>query len=148
MTLEHLRQSLLTVLQTGRIGSPVSLRLHLQLSDAQYDSNAALASLMPLCKAVFHSTPAGLSARRDSGQTQLNAMVSFSGGETLLVSVGQGFSEETRLDLLLIGNHGVVRLEGNDPLENLPAVDVDQVQQWSAAVDRSLKERRQIVLSK
>ena len=147
MTFNDLKRALCSVLETGKIGTPVSMRVHWQMPKTSTDVCAALASSMDLCQSVMRDVPFTLIARQASVGTQLNVLVTFVNGRTILVTVGSGCVSYSALELLLIGNHGVVRLEGECRIDELLLTNDDEVQQWKAAVDRSLKERKQIVVS-
>ncbi|MCH7689284.1 MAG: hypothetical protein IH899_21855 [Planctomycetes bacterium] len=148
MTFDDLKRSLCSVLETGKIGTPVSMRVHLHIPKTRVDVYSALASIMKLCHSVTRDVPLTLIARQTSGGTQLNVLVTLENGRTILATVGSGSVKRSVLELLLIGNHGVVRLEGEDRIDELLLTNDDEVQQWKTAVARSLNERKQIAVSK
>ncbi len=148
MTFDDLKRTLCSVLETGKIGTPVSMRVHWQMPKTSTDVCAALASGMNLCQSLMKDSPSTLIARQASVGTQLNVLVTLENGRTVLVTVGSGCVHDAVLELLLIGNHGVVRLEGEDQIDEPLLTHDDEVQQWKTAVARSLTERKQIVVSK
>ena len=123
------------------------MRVHWQLPKTSTDVCAALASGMNLCQSVMKDSPATLIARQASVGTQLNVLVTLENGRTILATVGSGSVKRPVLELLLVGNHGVVRLEGKSRIDELLLTNDDELQQWKTAVARSLKERKQIVVS-
>ena len=90
MTFDDLKRSLCSLLETGRIGTPVSMRVHLQMSETSADVCAALASSMNICHSVMRSSPSTLIARQAAGGTQLNVLVTLENGRTILATVGGG----------------------------------------------------------
>jgi hypothetical protein len=147
MTFDDLKRTLCSVLETGTIGTPVSMRVHWLISNTPTDVCAALVSSMNFCVSVMRSSPSTLIARQTSGGTQLNVLVTLENGRTILATVGSGCVDYSVLKLLVIGNHGVVRLEGEGRIDELLLTHDDEVQRWKTAVDRSLNERKQIVVS-
>ena len=147
MTFDDLKRSLCSVLETGEIGTPVSMRVHLQIPKTRVDVISALASIMKLCHSVTKDVPLTLIARQTSGGTQLNVLVTFVNGRTMLATVGSSSVNDSVLELLLIGNHGIIRLEGESRIDELLLTNDDELQQWKTAVTRSLNERKQIVVS-
>ena len=147
MTFDDLKRTLCSVLETGKIGTPVSMRVHWQIPKTSTDVCAAFASSMKLCHSVMKGSPSTLIARQAAGSTQLNVLVTLENGRTILATIGSGCVNYAELKLLLIGNHGVVRLEGEGRIDELLLTNDDEVQQWKTAIDRSLNERKQIVIS-
>ena len=90
-------------------------------------------------------SPTTVIARQTSGGTQLNVLVTLENGRTILATVGSGSVSYSVLELLLIGNHGIVRLEGEDRIDKLVLTNDEGVQRWKNAVDRSLNERKQVL---
>jgi len=147
MTFDDLKRSLCSLLETGKIGTPVSMRVHWQLPKTSTDVCAALASGMNLCQSVMKDSPATLIARQASVGTQLNVLVTLENGRTIMATVGSGSVSYSVLELLLIGNHGIVRLEGEGRIEEFVLTNDDDVQWWKTAVGRSLTKRKQVVVS-
>jgi hypothetical protein len=145
MTFDNLKRSLNSVLETGTIGTPVSMRVHWQMPGTSTDVCAALAFSMKLCQSVMSDAPVTLIARQASGGTQLNVLVKLENGRTILATIGSGSVSYSVLELLLIGNHGIVRLEGKSRMDEVFLKNDDCVQRWKTAVNRSLTERKQVV---
>ncbi len=114
MTLDDLHKTLTDALATGKIGTPVSLRLHLQLVDPSADLAGSMATVMRIAEAVFDIPTATLSAQRDAGERQLNVLIESASGQTVSLTIGRGCTDTSKLDLLLVGNHGIVRLGGTE----------------------------------
>ena len=146
MTLNELNNTLSETVSSGKIGTPVSLRIHLQLSDSQVDLVEALAALMRVSLPLFQTNARRLMARRDSGQRQLTALFSLAGGQTVLVTVGRGAVDNGSLHLLLIGNHGTVRLEGSEQFDEESLVFPDGPNPWKSPIEESLSRQSSVEL--
>jgi hypothetical protein len=144
MTIDELRNALRQALETGKIGVPVSLRLHCQLADREVDLVSALAAVLPLAEDCFSTAPVSLAATQDAGQRQLNVMLQYAAGSTVFVTVGRGSAVRNRLHLLVVGNHGVVRLEGADAFDAGNVGTTADSQRWRAPVAESLKRREAV----
>ena len=140
MTFDELNRTLSETRAGGKIGVPVSLRMHLQLSDRQADLVAALLAVIELARPLFGAQPSRLMARGVPGGPQLNVLASFTGGQTLLVTLGRGAVERATLELLLIGNHGVIRLEGAELFEEPLFAAPEGADRWKSWIDKSLQQ--------
>ena len=138
MTIDELRQTLLEARSTGKIGTPVALRVHVQLQDRQANFSIAVAAVMQLAKSVLEATPIELTARSDIDRRQLNVLFRYAGGQTVLVTLGRGAVSAASLQLLLVGNHGVVRLAGGDGFDERSLTAGDDVDRWNSWIDNSL----------
>jgi len=114
MNLEQLRSALKQALATGRAGQPVALRLHLQTGTAAATTEQLLACLMPVVSDVFGDEPQRVLARSATDSGQLNLLLEYEQGATVLVSVVALGQSRPCLHVILIGNHGVIRLEGGE----------------------------------
>lgn len=137
MTFDELQQTCLQALATGKIGTPVAMTLHLQVSDSDADPTVYAAALMEFASTVFDERASRLLAHGGAQQRQCRALVNFAGGQTLLVCAGCGSAAESQLQLLLIGNRGIVRLEGAEcGLETKPA-QTESVEVWVSKIRES-----------
>ncbi len=147
MTFDELNQTLTEARAGGKIGVPVSLRLHLQLSNPQADLMAALLAVIQMARPLFGAEPSKLMARGDSTGPQLNVLATFTGGQTLLLTLGRGAVERATLDLLLVGNHGLIRSEGAELFAEPVFTVPETVGQWKSWVDKSLRQNVSVDLS-
>ena len=146
MTFDDLQNTLATAIATDKIGTPVALRLHVNLADLSVEPAALLAAVASWAESIFSASPAKLTARCTGDDRQHNLLLNYAGGQTLLLNIVSGSTNDS-LQLLLIGNHGVVRLEGGelfDPTAMLPADDVDD---WKRPLARSLAEKATVNLN-
>jgi len=146
MTLNELNNTLSEAVSSRKIGTPVSLRIHLQLSESQVDLVDALAAVMQVALPVFQTNARKLMACRDSGEDQLTTLVSLAGGQTVLVTVGRGTIDNGCLHLLLIGNHGTVRLEGAEQFEEESLELPDGPNLWKSPIEESLRRQTAVEL--
>jgi hypothetical protein len=123
LNLADLRRTLDRALGSGRVGIPVALRVHLRLeriAGANIDLESAAASLLSWGEEVFGSPPQRVAVSENEGHS-LTVLATCAGGQTLHVTVAA--SGRPDLHLLLIGNHGIVRLEGGELLEAFGAIE-------------------------
>lgn len=112
MTFTDLRHTLQNVVDTGKLGTPVSMRVHLQLPGKQGDASAALSSVLAMLAPCLNEEPAELQSRRHARHAQTSVLLQTPGGKTVFVTIGFGSANQTSLNLLVVGNHGIAQLEG------------------------------------
>jgi hypothetical protein len=147
VTLDELHAALTESLAHGTVGVPVALRIHLQYSDPRTDLFRGWGSALGLAEAAFpNARLTKLFAQRESNGGQLNVLATCSGGQTLLVTLGRGSAARPLLELVLVANRGIVRLEGEEFFEpedfepdNVDPIGTQQ-HHWHAAIERSLRE--------
>lgn len=108
----EIHQSLTAAMATGKIGEQVSVRVHLQLPPANADLNAALDSIIAMTDPAVSQPMTKLQSRVHADGNQWNVLLQSANGRTLFVTLGRGSVQEATLELLVVGNHGVIRLEG------------------------------------
>ena len=114
MNLEQLRLALQQALATGRVGQPVAVRLHLRAGTDTATTEQLLACLLPVVSDVFGDTPQRVLARSGADSGQLNLLLEYELGATALVTVVALGDASPCLHVILVGNHGVIRLEGGE----------------------------------
>ncbi|NQV28837.1 MAG: hypothetical protein HQ518_31165 [Rhodopirellula sp.] len=109
MTVRELSDSIRAVLESGRLGTPVNVRLHWEISEpASRLSTVSAAAVAIADLALQLDEPTWRVRRHASGKT-LNVLGSDRQGRTLMISL---VAEATPLTALTIfGNHGLVRLD-------------------------------------
>ncbi len=147
MTFNDLRRTLSEALSTGKIGTPVAIRMHVQLADSNVDPLMLLATAMQTVEQVFSARPARLMARENADGRQFNVLLNYAGGETVMLTVGRGSAKTASLNLLLIGNHGVIRLEGAELFEATAADFTADVDPWKSPIEQSLERNEAVALS-
>jgi hypothetical protein len=118
MTIDGLRNALTAAIATGKIGTPVALRVHAIVASDSFNPAAALDAVIGLADTTFSSKPQRLTARSGGAGKQWNVLMNYAGGQTLSFSIASSpdRSAGNCLHLLLIGNHGIIRLEGAELL--------------------------------
>ena len=111
--------TLLEAVATGKIGTVVSVRAMLQLPDESADLKSAASVVLALAARVLGTDAGQLVTRsHDSGQ-QLNLLLRLDAGGIQSVTVTRGGVSKLELDLVVVGNHGVIRMEGSELAEEM-----------------------------
>ena len=105
--MELLKQSVQSVLDKDRIGSPVFLRCVLNIAGGGENLLSPVAEVVALANEWIPSPPANVYAQGSAGTTQVTVTVHYVGGQMALLSVNQ-VDVETAIDIMLVGNKGVI----------------------------------------
>ena len=105
--MELLKKSVQSVIEKDRIGSPVFLRCVLNVADDTADLLPSLGEAAALANRWMPSAPARVYAQGGAEATQMTVMVHYVGGQMALVSVNR-VDVETAIDIMLVGNKGVI----------------------------------------
>ena len=105
--MELLKQSVQSVLEKDRIGSPVFLRCALNIAGEGENLLSPVAEVVALANAWIPSPPARVYAQGGTETTQVTVMVHYVGGQMALLSVNR-VDVETAIDIMLVGNKGVI----------------------------------------
>jgi hypothetical protein len=109
MTVSELCDSIRTVLDTGRLGTPVNVRLHWEFSESARLLQTVLTTAVTIADLALQlEEPTWRVRRHESGRT-LNLLGSDRRGRTLMVSLVA--EAPPRTALTIFGNHGIVRLD-------------------------------------
>ena len=107
--MQSLQQSVQSVINEGRIGSPVFLRCMLQIPIKGESIAQVIAALAALANTWMPSSPEQIYVQESADAIQSTAMIQYSGGQTATVSVNCIPPDtETSVDLILIGNKGTI----------------------------------------
>ena len=136
MTFEDLRRTVLETVNAGRIGTPVALRWHL-FSSEQSDRLPGLLAGLALGEEVFATQAVRLACRASHANRQTSLLCQFPAGQTLLATSVCGCGPDRKLQLLVVGNHGIARLEDGPWDGALPAADPEAQARLSAAIEKS-----------
>ncbi|MGH7199424.1 MAG: hypothetical protein ACREJB_02395 [Planctomycetaceae bacterium] len=137
MTLEDLNRALVDALGAGKIGTPVHLRVHVELPEGDAEPGGIVEAVMVLARTAFAAEAATVTARRDDARTQWNLLFGHAGGQSALVTINRGCSAIPRVRLLVVGNHGVVRLEGGELFAGFAATQPLRPA-WVSRIDESI----------
>ena len=104
--MESLQKSVQTIIESGRIGSPVFLRCVCQIATGSSLLQPA-AAVMALANGWMPAEPEGIYAQGDANATQVTLMVQYAGGQSAVLSVNRT-QTGTECDVMLVGNKGVI----------------------------------------
>ena len=148
MNCDDLQKAVSEALASGQIGTPVSLRAHWQLADPNADLVKALAIILRVAEPAFSRVPDRLTARRGPDERQIHVLLHYADGKTALITLGRGSVQGESLHWLLIGNHGIMRLEGAEMFEATgPLAETGDVDRFRAAIDRSVQSRASVAFA-
>ena len=118
-SIAQLEETLGEAVTTGKIGTVVSVRALLHLPDEQADLETAASVVLGLAGRLIGSDAGSLVTRGQESGRQLNLLMRLDAGGILSVSVTRGSSSQVELVLVVVGNHGVIRLEGAELAEEM-----------------------------
>ncbi|MCE2414367.1 hypothetical protein J4G07_10200 [Candidatus Poribacteria bacterium] len=105
--MELLKKSVQSVLEKERIGSPVFLRCVLNVASDSANLLSPVAEMAALANGWMPSSPGRVYAQGGTDATQVTVMVHYVGGQMALLSVNR-VEAETAIDIMLVGNKGVI----------------------------------------
>ncbi len=109
ITVSELCDSIRAVLETGRLGTPVNVRLHWEFSESASQLRTVLMAAVEIADhALQLEEPVWRGRRHESGRT-LNLLGSDRRGRTLMITLVAEAKPQTALTIF--GNHGIVRLD-------------------------------------
>lgn len=109
MTVSELCSSVRRVLESGRLGTPVNVRLHWEFSESEASLPAIATTAVAIADVALQLQQPAWRIRRHSCGRTLNILGSDQQGRTLMISLVAKSSPQTAMTIF--GNHGVVRLE-------------------------------------
>lgn len=105
--MELFKQSVQSVLEKDRIGSPVFLRCVLHIAADTANLLPSAAEMTALANGWMPSTPARVYAQGDANGTQVTVMIHYVAGQMAVLSVNR-VDVDTAIDIMLVGNKGVI----------------------------------------
>ena len=107
--IQSLQQSVQSVIDEGRIGSPVFLRCIVHAPIEAADTVGGIAALTAIANNWMPDPPEQIYALDNPDRTQITAMVKYAGGQSALLSVNRlPAGGEVTVDLRLVGNNGII----------------------------------------
>ena len=107
--LQSLQQSVQSVIDEGRIGSPVFLRCIVHAPIEAADTVGGIAALTAIANNWMPNPPEQIYVLDNTDKTQITAMVKYAGGQSALLSVNRlPVGGEVTVDLRLVGNNGII----------------------------------------
>lgn len=145
--MELLKTSVQSVIEKERIGSPVFLRCVLHVAGDAPNLLSPVSEMAALANGWMPSSPARVYAQGDTGATQVTVMLHYVGGQMALLSVNR-VEVETAIDIMLVGNKGVIYHEtpvGRHYL-NATSPQLGATGELTAAIAQSLESGQPITL--
>lgn len=105
--MELIKKSVDSVIEKDRIGSPVFLRCVLHVVNETMNLLHPAAEIVSLSNGWIPSKPQCVYAQGDADATQITVMVQYVEGQMAVLSVNR-VDTETAIDLMLVGNKGVI----------------------------------------
>ena len=107
--MQSLQQSVQSVIDDGRIGSPVFLRCMVQVQIEGANLVKGIAALTALTNNWMPSPAEQIYALESADATQTTAMIKYRGGQSAVITVNRiPNDQEASVDLMLTGNKGVI----------------------------------------
>ena len=145
--MQSLQQSIQSVIDSGRIGSPVFLRSMLQLPVTNTNIEHATNILITLANLWIPSAPEFIQSRKSSDNIQLTTMIQYLGGQTSVLSVNRVPTEKTAsIDLQMIGNKGAIYHETppNRHHNQEFVIDLTEITNQNQLIQKSIDSRQWI----
>ena len=105
--MEYLRKSVDSVIEKDRIGSPVFLRCVLNVVSETISLLQPAAEIVGLSNGWIPSAPKTIYAKGGTDATHITIMVKYVDGQMSVLSVNR-VETETAIDIMLVGNKGVI----------------------------------------
>lgn len=105
--MELLKKSVDSVIEKDRIGSPVFLRCVLNIASETSNLLQPTAEMVALSNGWMPSAPQRVYAQGDADAIQVTVMVQYTDGQMAVLSVNRVYTE-TAIDIMLVGNKGVI----------------------------------------
>ncbi len=105
--MELLEKSVQSVIDEDRIGSPVFLRCVLNIASEASSLMQPAAEIVALSNGWMPSQPQSIYAQGDVDATQVTVMVKYADGQMAVLSINR-VDTETGIDIMLVGNKGVI----------------------------------------
>ena len=149
MNCTELKRALADAMNTGKLGTPVVARVHVQLASPTFAATTCglpgvIDGVLQMLSPAFCEPFSSLRVRRHMDVEQCTLLLQTPTGKTVCITVGCGSRSSDSLELLVVGNHGTAKLHGEEPFdwqpENEPEFD------WSSAIDEAVTTGREISL--
>ena len=114
-----LQETLCQAVATGKIGTVVSVRAMLHLPEETADLASSASVVLGVLGRVIGSEAGSLVTRGHESGRQLNLLLRLDAGGIVSITVTRGSASRLELGLVVVGNHGVIRLEGSELAEEM-----------------------------
>ena len=127
-----LKSAIVAALATGRAGEIVSVRLHWPRLETAASERQVLIAAVDLIDVALKLGPTRWRLRRAGNGRLLHLHGVDDRGRTALVTVTRGFADNAQLTIF--GNHGIVRLDRADLLDEMPSENTNEPRPWLAGL--------------
>jgi hypothetical protein len=145
--MELLKNSIDSVIKKDRIGSPVFARCVLNIASETSSLLQPTAEIVALSNGWIPSEPQRVYAQGDAEATQITVMIQYVGGQMAVLSVNR-VDTETAIDIMLVGNKGVIYHEtpiGRHYLSATPP-QLDGAEELTETIAQALASGQPIVV--
>jgi predicted dehydrogenase len=111
--LELVRETVAKAIAAGRVGTPVSVRLVAHVTADHGEVDGVLAEALDAASGWLGAAAESVRASGGDETGETSVLVRFAGGQTALVSVGTRGESAPMLEVVLVGNRGVLAWEGD-----------------------------------
>lgn len=147
MTPTDLCTALDEALKTGKLGTPVAVRLHWQVPCLENeDWPGWLETVLQMLSPCFDQPPVKVQARQHPAVPQWNILLQTEAGQTIFLTLGRQAAPAPSLQLLVTGNHGTLRLEGEPLCQPAGAEPSPQFRHWWSVIRQSAATSRELPL--
>lgn len=147
MTLSELETSVRQALETGHIGVPLSLKVWLHRPGGSAEAAECLVRLIQRFVPMLRDAPTTLLATRIHDQTCSQILLTGRLGRTALLLVSTPPAGAARVQLLMVGNHGILELSGDSSLSDEPLVVSPDTAAWRDAIEASHRTGQSVDVS-
>ncbi len=145
--MELLRKSVQAQIDKDRIGSPVFLRGVLNIANKESSLLHPTTEFVSLANAWIPSSPQKVYSTGDVDGTQVTTMIQYANGQISVLSVNR-VDTETAIDIMLVGNRGVIYHEtpiGRHSLSGTPP-EFSGEGELSEVISRSLASGQPVIV--
>jgi hypothetical protein len=80
-------------------------------------------------------------AQSNGNERHISVIANYAGGQTATVTATEGSGTRAELHLLLVGNRGIVRMQGGEDFDETSLPMPSQPQRWKSLIEESLRQR-------
>ncbi|MCC7418815.1 MAG: hypothetical protein IT428_00905 [Planctomycetaceae bacterium] len=137
MTLSEFETAVSQALETGQVGVPLSLKVWIHRPGGGLEVAESLARLIERFVPMLRDAPATLLSTGADDGSHWQILLTGRLGRTALFLLSTSPASVARVQLLLIGNHGVLQLSGDSSLSDEPLAVSPQAGAWREAMEAS-----------
>jgi len=138
--MQFLYQTVKEIIDTGRVGIPVFVRLIGRIIPSEDHIIDTLGRILAITGSWFSAVPIRIYVQHKENTAQVTATVEYESGQTAIVSLSIASEFASRIDLMMLGNKGALYHDGNNiPLNFDMNIKLIEIPEWLMdAIERSL----------